>query len=276
VTIVLLNSNGQTVQTTTTGCNGFYQFTGIAPGVYSLYEPATQTALTGSQMDKDTAGTVNGVTDGTVTTEGTISSITLSSGNTGINYDFGQTADGQTLGCGDTGSMQFWCGTNGQNLINCLNGNSNCTNLGNWLAGTFANLYGKTCGQYNLTGKNNSFIAQLFKTLNNGSSTQCNAQALACAINCYVTNSTLSSTAASCYGFNVTTTGCSVKTISDWIDGQACGTANNDLMTVLQVMQYINSQSSNGVLYGGNTTLQSEACNVLEAINQAGGIGTDC
>jgi uncharacterized repeat protein (TIGR01451 family) len=275
VTVQLLNSAGQVVQTTTTACDGTYNFNNVAPGTYSINEPQSQNALQGSNAGKDSAGTVGWNTDGTGSTAGVITNIVLGSGSNGSNYDFGQTANGQTLGLGDCGTVGFWTSQNGQTLLDSLNGGSNATTLGNWLANNYANLYGKTCGGNNLTGKSNSAIFQLLQNLCNCSSTQCNAQVLACAINTYATDTTLCGTAAASYGFNVSSTGCGNKDFNVWVYGQAAGASNYSVLTVQQIVNYCNSKAKNGILYSGNSTLIWDADNIFLAINQAGGIGSD-
>ena len=77
--VQLYDSSGNLVAQTTTDGNGFYKFTGLAAGTYTI----TTTA------DSSSVGTVNGTTDG----QGgpgfdSISSIVLGAGQNGINYDF--------------------------------------------------------------------------------------------------------------------------------------------------------------------------------------------
>jgi hypothetical protein len=272
---VLLNGSGSVVQTTTTACNGGYTFNNVGPGTYSIYVAQSQAALTGFLADKDSAGTVNGNTDGSVTSAGLIGGIALTSGSQGVNYNFGETAQGQTLTCGETGSLAFWCSTAGTNLLNCLNGGSSSTNLGNWLAKTYANLYGTTCGSYNLSNKTNVQICTVLQNLNNNSNLQCSAEVLTCAINCYVTDSSQCGTVACNYGFGVCAGGCGDKMFSVWEYGQAFGVSNNTVMSVDQIVLYCNSKAVKGNLYAGNSNLQNEADAVFTAINQAGDIGAD-
>jgi hypothetical protein len=88
VTITLTGTdvNGNAVTLTAiTDVNGFYQFTQVAPGNYSL----TAATVPNYAPDGAAAGTVNGNTHGMGATSTTqITSITLGSGATGINYDF--------------------------------------------------------------------------------------------------------------------------------------------------------------------------------------------
>jgi hypothetical protein len=277
ITVELLNSSGQIVQSTTTGCSGTYSFSNLAPGTYTIYVPQTQSALTGFLAGKDTIGTVNGSTDGTLTSTGIISNVVLTSGASGVNYNFGESAQGQTLTDGDCGSIAFWNSQTGENLLTCLNGGTNATGLGNWLSTTFANIYGKNCGAFNMTAKTNSQVWQIFQTLVNqcGTSGQCAAQVLVCAFNCYVTNSTLCSTVACNYGFTVCAGGSGNCMFNVWDYGQAAGAANNTVMSVMQIVLYCNTRAVNGSLYNGNTNLQSQADDLFTAINQAGDIGAD-
>ena len=103
---------------------------------------------------------------------------------------------------GQTAPLAYWCGPQGQSLINCLNGGSSCTELGGWLASTCPNLLG------NLSRCTNSQIASYCNTLNSGNaSQQACGQVLATAISCYVTNSGLAGTVGQSRGFSVTSNG---------------------------------------------------------------------
>ena len=75
----------QSPLTVTTDANGFYQVTGLAPGVYNVVETQPVNWLDG----QDRAGTVNGTPRG-VTLNDRIDTITLQGGESGINYDFGE------------------------------------------------------------------------------------------------------------------------------------------------------------------------------------------
>lgn len=76
-----------TDKTTVTDANGAYQFTGILPGKYRIVE--TQPAGLFSVGAK--AGTVDGVTRGSVASPDVIANIDLVGGNDGIGYDFAET-----------------------------------------------------------------------------------------------------------------------------------------------------------------------------------------
>jgi hypothetical protein len=93
VEIDLLDSSGNIIARTLTNTSGYYQFTGLAAGTYSLQEVAS--TLPAPYLPAfDSVGTVSGSTDGTDVgwTSGTVgplmNQIDLGSGQDGINYDF--------------------------------------------------------------------------------------------------------------------------------------------------------------------------------------------
>ena len=160
----------------------------------------------------------------------------------------------------------FWNNKNGQALINCLNGGSHSTQLGNWLAATCPNLYS------GLKGKSNSYIASCFSNYFNQTGQKLSAQILGCAIAVYVTNTSLCGNAAASYGFNVGTCGTSCATINVGSCGSAFGCSNNSTITVLQALCAADAHSQGGTLYGGNSSLCNQANTIFDAINQTGDI----
>ncbi len=73
--------------TTTTAADGTYTFLGLRPGTYTI----TETQPTGYGDGGETAGTVDGTTVGDATTNDQITGIVLTSGSSGIDYDFDET-----------------------------------------------------------------------------------------------------------------------------------------------------------------------------------------
>jgi hypothetical protein len=85
VTLTGVDNQGNAVTlTATTDASGFYKFTGLVPGTYSLSRQPS--SYTDGAAD---VGTVRGQTDGTAQ-GGVISQIVLQMGDQGVNYDFAE------------------------------------------------------------------------------------------------------------------------------------------------------------------------------------------
>ncbi len=80
VTIELRNAAGQTINTTRTNADGFYQFTGLPPGTYSLRQIQPEGLFHENQ--------IVGSLGGNDAIEDIISAIVLSGGDRGIEYNF--------------------------------------------------------------------------------------------------------------------------------------------------------------------------------------------
>jgi hypothetical protein len=191
------------------------------------------------------------------------------------------TSLGQGVVKGLAGGIGFWHGTQGQALINNFNVtliNPHPTALAGWLKATFANLYG------GLALTSNADVAAYFQTLFNqaaqatGTKTQVQAaqaavDVLATALNVYATTSAWGGSAAAAYGFTVSSTGLGACSFSVGSDGAAFGVANNMTLTVYGLLQAVNSKAVNGVLYNGDVTLEAQAADLFNGLNQAGSIG---
>jgi hypothetical protein len=86
VEIDLVDATGAVVQHMLSGTDGSFSFTNVAPGTYSLHEGAIDT--TQYYYWGNNAGMVGGVQDGSFVDLQDIGSITLNSGDAGINYVF--------------------------------------------------------------------------------------------------------------------------------------------------------------------------------------------
>jgi type VI protein secretion system component Hcp len=170
---------------------------------------------------------------------------------------------------GLTASTGFW-GTKGVALIKSFNGGGTATALSKWLATTFPNLYGAGAGNNNLTGMTNDQVAAFYTLRFPFAPTY--FQVLAAALNVYATTASLGGTAAQAYGFTVSATGLGAHSFNVGADGAAMGVANQTTLDVYQLLQAVNKKAVNGVLYGGNATLQAQAADLFTSLNAAGGI----
>jgi len=87
VTLTGTDVNGNAVaQTLLTDANGYYNFTGLAAGTYTLSVTPSGSYINGQA----TVGTVNGNTDGITQQFGMVSQIVLKMGDQGTNYNFAE------------------------------------------------------------------------------------------------------------------------------------------------------------------------------------------
>jgi hypothetical protein len=176
------------------------------------------------------------------------------------------------LGANATATMGYWHNKNGQALINGFNGGPTSTQLGNWLASNFSNLFGGFAGQTNA-----QVAADFLTAFGNVGGVQGNtyAQTFAVALAVYATDPTLGGGSASIgQGFTVKPGGTGSDTFNVGSNGAAFGVANNTSLTVLQVLQILNLNYSpvTDLFYLGSSTLTGDANNVSNGINQKGDI----
>jgi hypothetical protein len=168
---------------------------------------------------------------------------------------------------GQTAGIGFWSSKNGQGLIGKFNGGPNSTALGNWLSGTFTNLYAS------LAGLTNTQVAAYYLSLFSGKGTNLEAEVLDTALAVYATTLSLGGTTAQTYGFTVGAYGLGASSWNVGANGAAFGVANKTVLNVYQILRAANKRAVSGVLYDGDKTLRDEALSGFDAINQAGGIG---
>jgi hypothetical protein len=176
--------------------------------------------------------------------------------------------------------------------------------LGTWLAAAFPNMYGDPdpADQYtnpnDLTGKTNDAVADFYTGLFLRTKKEAvragltgpvkmDAQVMAVAFACYVTNDTLAGSTAVSYGFLVTANGVGTSTFNVGTSGDAFGVDNGSVLAVLDLLFATNDRSCNGLLYDldhdGNTDdttaegltetlLRTLANDVYSAINESGHI----
>ncbi len=283
VTLTGFDDRGSWVcRTTQTDAQGIYAYTNLRPSgaagfVVSQEQPA------GFVDGRDSLGTIGGSIVGSDAVNDAFSGIVLPAGELAEDYNFGERpSNGGSVTAGQTATIGFWQNKNGQNLIKALNGGPNATQLGDWLAATFPNMYAA------LDGMNNAHVAAFYKTLfaRNGQSSpsgppKTDAQVMATALAVYVTNQTLAGTTAAAYGFQVTATGVGTRTFNVGNRGAAFGVANGTSVSVMDLLLAVNARSRNGLLYDadGNGQIDSTeagyrtmANDAFSAINEAGGI----
>jgi type VI protein secretion system component Hcp len=180
--------------------------------------------------------------------------------NLGIGVQKGQAAD-----------IGFWANQNGQTLIDSFNGGATSKALGNWLAATFANIYGANAGTHNLAGKTNAEVAAFYASLFNRTGPRVDAYVLDTALDVYATTLSLGGTAAKSYGFLVTAAGLGASSYNVGFNGAAFGVPNSTTLSIYQILKAANKQAVNGVLYNGNVKLLDMALNVFSGIDLNGG-----
>ncbi len=268
---------------------GIFEFADLRPGEYSLAETQPPDYVDG----RESLGTVNGVPVGDASVNDQFRGVVLPTpGAEALNYNFGERppADG-IIQRGQTATIGFWQNKHGQALIKSLNGGAQATQLGNWLAATFPNLYGAAAGGNNLAGRTNAEVAafyqSLFKMKGKGwlsGPPKLDAQVLATALAVYVTNENLAGTTAAAYGFEVTEDGVGVATfgLADTVR-DALGLPPNpeSPFTVLNLLLATDRLSHNGVLFDMNADghiglvemlVRAIANEVYSAINERGQI----
>jgi hypothetical protein len=206
-----------------------------------------------------------------------------------MNYNFGERIEGGQVHAGQTATIGFWQNKNGQNLVKSLNGEESSTQLGNWLATTFPNMYGTNAGPNNLAGLNNADVAGMFKTLfkrNRKTAAadgppKLDAQVMATAFAVYVTNQALAGTTAADFGFLVTEHGIGTSTFNIEDNGAAFNVADNTDLTVMDILLKTDERTSDGLLFDLNDndeiddfelTLRVMANLVYTDINEQGDI----
>ncbi len=207
----------------------------------------------------DIVGLINDIAVGEIVNNDEIRAVVLGAGESGEYYNFGEL--GSEVHAGQTATIGFWQNKNGQKLLKAAN-----QGLGDWLANEFPNIYGAT-SNFDLTGKTNADVAQLYKqTRFKVKGQKLDAQVMAVAFAVYVTDSDLSGTAASAYGFEVDGVGVGGSTFNVGSSGDAFDVANNTTLTVRQILDITNDRAYNGLLWDlnedGETSRSEQFCEI--------------
>lgn len=179
---------------------------------------------------------------------------------------------------GMTATIGFWQNKNGQALLKSLNGGPNATQLGNWLAINFPNLWGANAGPNNLAGRTNTQVAAFFVSKFSVKGMKLDAQILGAAFATYVTNSALAGNVAAKYGFIVNGTGTGAAGVNVGGNGAAFGVANNSVLSIWEVLKATDTKSAGGAgatqfdPFNGSKGMRGMANTVFTFINETGDI----
>ena len=163
-----------------------------------------------------------------------------------LGHDNGGTQPFSTQNCSNAGfvSANFW--TSCWSWQNPLSYSS--SNLGEWLATSFPNLYGAGTGSHCLINSNGTYFSngQVLSCLGNFSGND--LQVLSAALSVYFTSTTLSGSNASWYNnfLHTSSAGCGMDICNVGSSGSAFGVANNTCMTVMQLLEAANSNTKCG------------------------------
>lgn len=239
-----------------TDSDGQYAFTGLPSGTYQI----AQTQPEGLVDGIDTIGSLGGVVG-----LDSFSDIRLQPGEAGINYNFSEQAT--VVQQGQAAPIGFWQNKKGQALILSLNGGATATALGDWLASTLPGTFGQ------LAGATNAEVAEHYKSLFRAKGGKLAAHLMATALSVYATTESLGGQAGAAYGFTTSTYGLALSVYNVGASGTAFGVGDYTTLAVSDILQATDSRTIDGMLYGGDTTLQNLAQIVFGDINSDGSIG---
>jgi uncharacterized repeat protein (TIGR01451 family) len=215
-----------------------------------------------------------------------VNTTTLDMGNQQAHKDESG-GSGAAVAAGQFASTSFWNSSKGQSVIQSFNGGSNATALANWLAANYPNLFGNAAGPMgNVAGLTNGQVAQLYKNLatSNGNwATSANTylQAAGVALGIYADTTSLGGAdivangLAAKYGILVTTAGGAGSTVSDGADAPAFGTLSGTPISTGRALKVANNyyDPKAQTFFGGDSVGIGMANDLLNAINNAGGVG---
>jgi hypothetical protein len=82
----------------------------------------------------------------------------------------------------------------------------------------------------------------------------------------------LGGTTGQAYGFTVSADGLGTHSFNVGADGAAFGVADKTTLNAYALLEAVDRQAVNGVLYHGDTTLRKDANDLFDALNKAGSI----
>jgi hypothetical protein len=150
-------------------------------------------------------------------------------------------------------SANFW--TSVPSWLNPLNSSS--SNLGQWLATSFPNLYGAGTGSHCMINSNGSYFSNSQVLSDYCKFSGGDQQVLSAALSVYFTSTNLSCSNTSWYNgfFSTSSAGSGMNTCNVGNNGAAFGLANNTTTTVMQLLTDVNNNTIAGcsVSSGVNT-----------------------
>jgi hypothetical protein len=288
--------------------DGVYLFDELPPSDADGYV-ITQVQPTGFDNDREYAGQINGTAvadDGDVYDD--MFTVALAADDVAENFNFAEQISDHTgtyLESSLTATIGFWQNPNGQSLIESLNGGASSTQLGDWLAGSFPELYGTTSD--GLAGKNNAEVAAYFKSIfkaakgkkSDTGPAKVDPQVMAVALAVYVTDRGLAGgPVAEAYGFSTFEptpgedpgmAGLGGR-LFDIDEAAGTGTAETlfgvgtpSVLTVMDILSKTSDNSSDGVVFEDpddgdsaidvwEAALRSLANDLFTSINESGDI----
>jgi hypothetical protein len=168
---------------------------------------------------------------------------------------------------GQAQNAAFWHIT-GQTLIQSFNGGAAATQLANWLARSFPNLYGVNAGSHNLTGMSNAQVAAFYQNVYNQPLPNLDVEVLATALNIYATTLSLGGTIGQSYGFVVDAYGLGAYAYSVFNEGAPFSVPNYTIVSVYQLLLDANNSASGGEPWGSQTLARGQALIVFIALNE--------
>ncbi len=246
ITLSCISNGTGTVGTAYSG--SFTVTGGVAPFTFSIISGSLPAGLTLNATTGKITGTPTtaGTFNFTAKVTGANSAACGASASATVSCSIKICPPANTLVTGDTATIGYWQGPNGQALIKSLNGGPSSTQLGNWLASNFPYLFGAYAGADNLSGKSNTQVAAKFVQLFNVTGAKTKAQIMASALAVYVTNSTLAGNTATASGFNVSTTGTGAKLYNVGAYGAPVGLVNYQSYSVMTLLKQANLRTKLG------------------------------
>jgi hypothetical protein len=293
ITLSGTDDRGSVSRTATTDGDLGYVFPDLRPGEYVI----EQTQPEGFDDGRESLGEVDNPNEvipvgaGVVDGNDKFSAVTLAPGSRGDYYNFGERPQpGDPMSTSSTATIGFWHNKNGQALIKQLSdaaaaNGGQPTQLGDWLAATFPNMYGEGAKydaakgddrDMSFAGKSGEYIAETFGYLHarnkktaveNGGTPKVDAQVLAVALAAYATSENLAGTVAQNYGFTTSADGiaCSTFNVLSVMSveeaamlGLSTADGNMDAAgnaTIIDILLATNDKTSLGLLYDHDQNL---------------------